>query len=902
MWDGLRTRLRAVLRRDALEREMNEELEQHLERTTELLVRRGMSPEEARRLARREFGNVGVVMEEARDAHGVRWIQDVRRDVRHGARALARSPGFTTVVIVTLALGFGVNGALFSMLKGAINPSLVAEPATWVRMPEHWSWTGFRLLRDSSRTLTQAAAYADASIVLAGQTPEQDPEEIRAQFVSGDFFSALRGRPAVGRVFTADEAAPPIGADVAVLSYRFWEKRFARDSAIVGATMRVADGHPLTVVGVMPREFVGVNIHTPDVWIPLGTRQRLPGDVNSTSDPGDGSWFGARGREWLWVNARLAPGATLDAVRAELGVLLARLPGAADSSEAPYMVTHLRTADAPGVSGSELQATGLVLGAAVSVLLIASATVANLMLARAAARRREMGIRLSLGASRARVVREWMTECLLLSLGSAAVGLMLSWLVVRSLILSGAFTAVIEDMDPVLFARIFAPDGAVVAYMATLAILSALLFGLAPALRATRTDPLTSIRDGAGGASMRLERVPLRSGLVVSQIGLTMVLLLASGMLLRGLLHAIRLDPGFERNDVIAVSPSYYAFGNDSARARRFTDDFAARVGSVAGVRLMTRGNIPIANWAAALVTRPGEPPVAPETRWNGSFNAVSETFFDALGIEIVRGRAFTQAEVRQEAPVAIVSETTARTLWPDGEPIGQPISIRPAVRGVAGRPREGLFETARVVGVARDAHMVRLGNVPRRYAYVPGDYWSVMLRGTAGDAELAMRLRALARDIDPNVVLTIRSLEQVIWRSTGWLSTARLTAQFAATLGAVSLLMAVVGLFGLTAYAVEQRTREFGVRMALGARSGDVVRLVTGQALRLVGIGATLGVAGGIAGSGVLRSMLFGVQTVDPAVYAAVILLLATVTTLACVVPARKATRVDPVVALRVD
>lgn len=903
MWDGVWTRLRGLLRRETLEREMTEELEQHLERTTELLIRRGLRPDEARITARREFGNVGVVMEEARDAHGVRWLDDLRRDVRHGGRALARSPGFTAVVVVTLALGFGANGALFSMLKGALNPSLVQEPSTWVRIPVQWSYAGFVLLHDSSRTLTQATATADASVVLAGQTPEQDPEEIRAQFVSGDFFPGLRGRPALGRVFTADEAAPPVGADVAVLSYRFWERRFARDTAMIGRTIRVSEGHPLTVIGVMPREFVGLDIHTPDVWLPLGLRQRLPGDVNQSTGVGDGSWFGAAGREWLWVSARLAPGASLEGARAELALRAAQFaPAGDDSARARIVMTHLRTADSPGVSGSEVQATGLVLGAALSVLLIASATVANLMLARAAARRREMGIRLSLGASRARVVREWMTECLLLSLAGAALGLILSWIVVRSLALSDAFAAVIEDMDPVLFARIFTPDVGVVAYMAALAVVSALIFGLAPALRATRTDPLTSIRVGADGTGLRLERVPLRSGLVVSQVALTMVLLLVSGMLLRGLTHASRLDPGFERHDVMAVSSSLQVFGNDSARARRFADEFAARAGSVPGVRLVTRGNIPIENWASALVTSPSEPPLSPEVRWNGSFNAVSETFFDALGIEIVRGRAFTQAEVRQEAPVAIVSEATARLLWPDAEAIGQIITVRPAVRGVAGRPREGLFDAARVVGVARDAQMLRLGSVPRRYVYVPGDYWSILLRRSPGEVELVARLRALARDIDPHVVLRTRTLEQIIWRSTGWLSTARLTSLFAATLGGLSLVMAVVGLFGLTAYAVEQRTREFGVRMALGAQSGNVVRLVTGQALRLVGIGAALGVAGGIAGSGVLRSLLFGVQRVDPTVYAAVILLLATVTTLACVVPARKATRVDPVVALRAD
>jgi putative ABC transport system permease protein len=373
-------------------------------------------------------------------------------------------------------------------------------------------------------------------------------------------------------------------------------------------------------------------------------------------------------------------------------------------------------------------------------------------------------------------------------------------------------------------------------------------------------------------------------------------------MLLRGLVHATNLDPGFDRHDVIAVSPRLTLSGYDSLKARVFMADFAARVGSLNGVRAVTRGNVPIENWAPAWIARPDEAPPSPGTRWNGSFNAVSETFFDALGTQIVRGRGFTQAEVRSEAPVVIVSETTARTLWPNMEAIGQVVSVRPAVRGVPGRPREGLFESARVIGVARDAQVQRLTSVPRRHIYLPGDYWTLMLRRTPGDEEVMTRLRDLARSIDPGVVLHTRSLDEVIWRSTGWLSTARLTSLFAVTLGGLSLLMAVIGLFGLTAYAVEQRTREFGVRMALGAQAGSVLRLVVRQGVRLVVIGGVLGVAGGMAGSGVLRSMLFGVSPVDPLAYAAVILLLATVTTVACLVPALRATRVDPVVALRAD
>jgi predicted permease len=891
------------------EREMEAELQEHLLRSIELHERRGLSSGEALAAARREMGNPSVIAEDARDARGGRWLDDVRRDVRHAIRALARTPGFSTVVVITLALGFGVNSALFSMMRGAMHPTPIREPQTWVNIPSLWSYADYVYLRDSVHSLRFLSASSEQAVLIGRQGEALDAEEVAALFVSDGYFAGLRAQPGLGRLFGIDELKPPAGEPVAILSYRLWVRRFAMDSAVVGSTIRLGGGQAFTVIGVMPREFSGQSLRAPDLWLPLGARQRLPGRGNQLRSLGDDSWFNAGGREFLFLSGRIAPGSSIELVRAEVALRVAQRASYGDSTLGRDVAMYLHTADRSGInSGGDVRTAALLLGAAISVLLIASATVANLMLARATARRREMGVRLALGASRGRVVRSWLTECFVLGGGAAAIGLLLSGWTLRAFIMSDAFAGMAKGLDTALFARLVAPDLAVVAYLSGLAIVSTLVSGLVPALRATRGDALTIIRDGAGSSGARLDRVRMRSGLVVSQVALTMVLLLASGMLVRGVLHAMAIDPGFDRHEVVIVRPRLTLGGYDSVRAEMFIRDIESRASSVPGVRALARGNVPIRNVALARITRGGVSDTLEGASF-AQFNAVSQSYFTTLGIEIVSGRGFTEEEVRKEAPVVVISENTVRLLFPGEEALGQIVSVRPTVRGMSElsrrgeRPKPGLFESARVVGIAADAQMGRLGAVNRRYAYVPGDYWDLLVRRDAAAATaVEAGLRTLATQIDPDVVLEITSLDDAIWASSGYLEMARLTSMIGAAVGALSLLMAVVGLFGLTSYAVEQRTREFGVRMALGARAGDVVRLVTGQSLRLVGIGAVLGIAGAAAGGGVLRAMLFGVSPVDPVAYGVVVLLLAAVSFVACFVPARRATRVDPMVALRTD
>jgi predicted permease len=898
MFEAFRSRLRNLVRREKVTGEMEEELRYHLEQSTELLVRRGMSPDEARLAARAALGNATAIAEDARVARGSRLVDDVRRDVQHAMRALARTPGFTAVVVVTLAMGFGVNGAIFSVLKGAMSPSSIADARTWLDIPDHWSWEEFQQLSRNTKTMTEWSVEADEVVLLNADTRDQDPQPIRAEFVTDGFFTSLRGRAALGRIFSPAEASPPAGIPTAVLSHFLWRRRFNADSSIIGRDIRLADGQPFQVIGIMPQEFTGTSLRPPDVWLPLGTRARLPNTIAGTSS----NWFGSSGRRFLFIHARLAPGASLPAAQAELRLRIEQVASRGDSTRGRNVSSYMHLATRPpGINEpGEIAGVALVLGAAISVLLIASVTVANLMLARAAARRREMGVRLALGASRGRVLRSWMTECFVLSLVATIAGLVIASWTVRAIVLGPTFTSLMRGGDPLVLAAALAPDTSVFVYLVVLSIPSTLVFGLVPALRATRHDPLTTMRAGASstGSTAGAERVYLRRGLVISQVALTTVLLLASAMMVRGIQRVSRVDPGFNRHDVIAVSPSLVHSGYDSVRAGRFMDEFLSRLPAVPGVQQVTRGDVPMENASYALVKRPDEN--ISQTGWS-YINAVTENFFETLDIRIVRGRSFTRAEVQNNVPVAVISERTAETLWPDQDPIGKVISAKSLDQHARSELRGETFAQARVVGVAQDAQMTGVGLWPRRYVYVPGDYGTPMLR-TNGDPEVANRVRAMTRLIDPNVIVNVRTLDQAVRLSSGWLESARLMMSTGAGMGILSLLMAVVGLFGLTAYAVEQRTREFGVRMALGAGSASVLRLVAGQSLRMVVIGGAVGVLAGIAAGGILRSQLLGVSANDPSAYVLVVVLLAVASLLACVIPAWRATRVDPMVALRTD
>jgi predicted permease len=870
-----------------VEREMQAEIALHLERATERFVTSGMSPADARAAARREFGYVEGIKEEARDARGGRWFDDLRKDVRYGLRSLLRTPVFTIVALLSLTLGIGLNTALFTLLQAALHPSVVEEPETLVTLGDWRSYAEFAAVRERSRSLTRTFARSTEWVLLASEGVVGDEPMRAAQLVSDDFFAALRVTPLLGRTFARDENGAPNAAAVAVLSYRFWQSRFGGDSSVLGKLVRLQNGVSFSVIGIMPRTFTGADRHRPDFWLPLGMRDRLPAFYRMPPRDAAG-WFGASRETWLRVSGRLAPGSSVVSARAELGTLLHELTRA-DSTAAAAL--ELETADASGLNGtSEKLSVALVACATLAVLLIACANIANLMLARAAARQREIAVRICLGATRRRLVRQLLVESIVLaSIGAVAALIVDTW-TLRALALSGALEPIASG-DADMVARSLMPNGWVLAYTMLLALLSAVSFGLVPALRATRSDPSRAIKGDGNSFGDRLIRSRLRHGLVVGQVALSLMLLVSAAVLVRSVLRVVSHQPGFNRERVFAVSTPGALRAYDSLRVARFETALSERLTRTAGVRELARGTLPVVQRARAWLSSGGEASDSVSAFMAG----VTPAFFAALDIPIVRGRSFSDDELRQRAPVVVLSVRTARTLWPGEDPIGKQLSVSPNRKSES----LGRFPQSTVIGVAGDAELVNLGAVPAAFVYVPNTTETLLVR-VSGSADPAPTIRKLAADVDGSVPVSVQSLESMIMSDEEFVG-AKLAATFAMSIGLLALMLATAGVFGVVAYAVSQRTRELGIRTALGATPAAVIGLVVRNGLRLVALGAGVGILAGLAATRLMAALLFGMSPLDPAALLGIALTLLSVALLGCYLPARRAASVEPI-ALRHD
>ena len=892
----VRVWLRALLRRERVEQEMNDEMRSHLERAVERLIARGMPESDARAEAKREFGNLAVIQEESRDARGVRWIEDAVQDVRFGMRSLLKTPAFTAVAVLSLVLGIGVNTAIFTMLKVALRPGTIVEPETFVYIPGRWSKPAFDHLRSSAPAFSTILARSQENVLLAPRSSNEDPQRASAELVTENFFAGLRAPIALGRGFGPDDVRAPGREPVAVLNHRFWKSRFNEDSSVIGRTMRLATGATYTVIGVASRDFTGIRRGGPDFWVPYTMRPTLAAVYQL--DPGNASWLGDPTVGWLELYGRLAPGHTLDEARAQIDLTLRQL-ARADSAFAPGLPRdpiRLLTAEGGGINGaSERLAAFAVLGATLIVLLVACFNVASLMLARATDRRREIAVRLSLGASRGRIVRQLIAESALVAVAGAVAAVGISSWTLRVVALSGGLATIAND-DPERLARILAPDHWVLGFALGLSVVSAMICGLAPSLRATRFDLTHAMKAGAPGAG---ERSRLRGALVTAQVALSLVLLVSAGVLLRSFARALALDTGFNRERIVTVETALRQAGYDSGRAATFTRVLAEGLLSLPGVRVVARGDIPLMQRMRVTLTTPAtssSPAVARE----GYFNRVSTTYFAAFGIPIVRGRGFTIEEADARSPVVIVSEATARTIWGADDPLGKTLKVTP-VGKAAVMFRSSLFESAKVVGVARDAQLVELGHIPPVYAYVPANDGSLIVAAAGSPHGLMPAVRDLGRSMDANALVTPALLENRLATQTS-ISATKVAAAFAAGIGALALTLAAVGIFGLIAYAVAQRTRELGIRRALGAQGGDVVRLVLHDGLRVVGIGVVVGVLLGALSTRLLSALLYGMSPLDPIAYAAVGAMMGLASAIAAFIPARRAMKVDPLIALKAE
>ena len=865
-------RLRDWLRRDQLTDELGEELRFH-----ETLLARdrraeGMDAEEATWAARRQLGNRTAITEETRSLWSLHWLDDAAQDVRYAARSLRRTPVFTAVAVLTLALGIGANSAMFSVIRGALlRPLPFRDPARLLvlsyqeRSAEPWGFHGlldrhFEEVRQGARAFEAIATFSlrQATLTRAG-----DPARLGVAAVSPEYFTVLGVSPALGRLFDSSEVQGA-GTTVAVLSDALWRLRFGADSAVLGRTATL-DGTPFTIIGVMPARFS----FPPDaqLWVPADMR------INPHLV------------EMRPVMGRLRPGVTTAQALTEFEAVSRRfelVPG-----EHPENMTALLYPLNSFLVGTAQRSLLVLAGAVAFVLLIACVNVANLLLMRGAARRQDVAVRVALGAGRARLVRQLLTESTVLFLVGAAAGVPLAFAGMRGLLALAPAGTIPRAQD-------IRMDGGVLLFTFGIALMTGLAFGLAPALAVTGRGSAAS---PGHGARTTAGRGRLHAGLVVAEVALALVLLTGAGLMLRSFQRLRAIDLGFHPEHVMSVTVDLPATKyRDAAAMQDFHDRTLAAL-----ARTPATAAVGAVNWRPlgeaqieGTFTVEGQAP--PE--FMVSKPAVSPDYFRAMGIGLLRGRPFSEQDDARAPRVAIVSRSVARRLWPTVDPVGQRIAMED-------HPQAADWIT--VIGVVEDVRQEQLTQGPvaaiyQPYRQVTGTYslshMSFVARTDAAPRTYATAMRAALRDIDPDLpAQALAPLEELVAaQRLAPLFQARLLAAFSL----LALALAAVGIYGLLAYAVVERTREIGIRMALGAATGRVIRMILARTLLLAGLGVVLGAGGALAVTRVLSSFLFDTSPTDPVTFCTVAALLLLVAVIAGLVPARRATRVNPVLTLR--
>jgi predicted permease len=882
---GLRARLRDLLRRGRVERELDDEVLFHVEMETAANLRRGLSPEEARRRALVEFGGVERFKEACRDEHGARAVSDLGRDLRHAGRSLRRTPGFAAAAVLTLALGIGATTAVFSVVDGVLLRPLVyphaerlytlfeAQPRGSVRSA---SYPTFQEWRRRAAPFARLGYVRGEDVVVRGA---EGPQRFVGAFVSAEYLEVLGTRPLLGRTPAADREA--------VLSHAMWRRYFAGEHSVLGRTLPTRDG-PYTVVGVMPPGF-----EAPiwaDLWVPVGG---LPSQLAAKlNDP--------RMHSDAEVVARVEPGIDREGAQTRLDALARALEveGVSEKDwKSVAMFSAREQAIGPGVEGR----LALLAGAVALVLLLACTNVANLLMAQATARRRELAIRTALGAGRGRLVRQLLAEGALLGAAGGVLG-------------AGAAVAAVGALRthaPNALPRLaeVSVDARVLAVALGVSLVTVLLFALLPALRGSRGDLAAALRGGSGrGGGAGRGAVRGRAVLVVVEVALALMLVAGAGLLVRGLDRLQATDAGFDPEGVVTLrvfppEPRY----SDEAAARELYRRLREAAAAVPGVRHAGLANhIPMTGGSATTrVLTGGAPPAQGDLAY---YRSVSPEYFSAMGSRLHRGRWMEDGDLAGPGGGVVVSRTLARTFWPGREAVGQSVTL---FRGAQGRPGMGDPMPARVVGVVEDERQWNLAADPIPIVYVPytWDPWThiVVVARTTGDPAAAVpALRRAVLGVEPEIPVAgtgpwmgFRTMEDMM---AGTLEGQRLNALLLSVFAASALALAAVGIFGVMAYVVAQRTPEIGVRVALGARPAHVARWVAWQTLRLAGVGLLLGLLGTLAVGPLLRGELYGVSPVDPAVFAAVLVVFAAVALAAGYLPARRASRVPPVTALRAE
>jgi predicted permease len=885
-------RLRSLFRRQKADEELDEEFRGHVELKTQQYVAQGMTLQEARRAALLEMGGLEKRKEECRHARQVHWLENFARDLRFGFRMLRKSPGVTVVVVTALALGVGANTAIFSVVNGfLLRPLPVPSPEqiTVLAIQQEdapagssgFSYPEFVDFRKQAITVNNIFGMVLGTVQV---TANDLSEECSANYVSGNFFSALGLQPAAGRLYLPSEAETPGEPLLVVLGYGYWQKRFHGDPRVVG-TQILVNGKFATIIGVGPRQFQGMySIFETHVYLPMSAMIQ--------EESASLFWYN-RDRRRILAFGRLRPGISLREAQSSLDVITTRLARQYPAMDKWFTVRVIPEKSARPIAYANsffVTVSGLFLVLAAFVLLLACMNVENILLARGSACQREMAIRAALGAGRGRLIRQMLTESVLLAILGGAAGIILGMWASR-LISSIHLQSLPLHVNASFDWRVFA-------FAAASALLAGFVVGLLPAFRASSADVNSVLHQGGQRDTFGIHHPGFRNFLVVAQVAGSFTLLVVAGLFVRSLQKVQAFDLGFDPSHVLNVTLDPHQIGYDESRATAFYRELESRVRSVPGVQSVSLASyVPMGGFPNSRpISLEGRPPSPGRQVRSVLSNSVDPPYFETMRITLLRGRIFTDADNESAPRVAIINQTMAARFWPREDSIGKRFSMD----GDTGPFME-------IIGVTANGKYKTISEDADPFFYVPlaqnfTSKLALQIRSLGPPEQLAAPVKEQIAQLAPNIaIVDIETMNQLLAGAFGFFAF-RLAATLAAALGVIGLILAVVGVYGVASFAASQRTREMGIRMALGASSRDILNLIWLQGVRLVIAGVAIGIAAAWALTRAMTHLLAAISASDPVTYICVGIMLAAAALLACYIPVRRAMRVDPMVALRYE